>query len=70
MQEPIIRESLVDIRTVEIDNKLSREEKVKSFVAQVKNPYCFLVGDVVVRVAYSGNQRTLNDQFSNILASL
>ena len=39
-------ETLVDIRTVKIDQSLSREEREAEFIRQVKNPYCFRVGDV------------------------
>ena len=72
MQEfrQVDRASLVDIRTVNIDRSLPTVEKVKSFVAQVNDPYCFCVGDVVVRVAYANTNNTLNDQFSNLLANL
>lgn len=64
------RESLVDIRDVQIDSSLPSEEKIKSYVEQIKNPYCFKVGSVVVRVSYIGSQATLNDQFSNMLSTL
>lgn len=64
------RESLVDIRDVQIDSSLPSEEKIRSYVEQIKNPYCFKVGSVVVRVSYTGSQATLNDQFSNMLSAL
>ena len=32
---------LVDIRDVVIDKKLTLEERVKSYVEQIKDPYCF-----------------------------
>ena len=50
---------LVDIRDVVIDKSLPLEERVKSYVEQIKNPYCFKVGDVVVRVSYSLRPRGL-----------
>ena len=52
---------LVDIRDVVIDKKLTLEERVKSYVEQIKDPYCFKVGDVVVRVSYAGKDKTLTD---------
>ena len=45
---------LVDIRDVVIDKSLTLEERVKSYVEQIKDPYCFKVGDIVVRVSYAG----------------
>ena len=40
---------LVDIRDVVIDKSLTLEARVKSYVEQIKDPYCIKVGDVVVR---------------------
>ena len=41
---------LVDIRDVVIDRTLPVEERIKSYVQQIKNPYCFKVGDVKVKL--------------------
>ncbi len=62
--------SLVDIRDVEIDKTLPIEERMKSYVEQIKNPYIFKVGDTIVRVSYANTQETLNDNFANLLASM
>lgn len=48
----IQREELVDIRDVEIDPELPREERIRSFVRQIGNPYCFKVGNVVVKTSF------------------
>lgn len=61
---------LVDIRDVKVDRSLPTEERVKSYVEQVKNPYCFRVGDVKVHVSFAPESRTLNDSFTEMLASL
>lgn len=62
--------SLVDIRDVRIDRSLPIEERVKSYVEQVKNPYMFKVGNTVVRVSYADTDRTMNDNFVNLIASM
>lgn len=62
--------SLVDIRDVQIDAALSQEEKIRSFIEQVKDPYRFKVGDVVVNVSYSGGNATLNDRFAEMMSLL
>ena len=41
---------LVDIRDVKVDRSLPVEDRIRSYVEQVKDPYCFRVGDVKVRV--------------------
>ena len=62
--------SLVDIRDVKIDRKLPVEDRIKSYVEQVKNPYLFKVGETIVRVSYANTQATINDNFINMIASM
>lgn len=63
-------DSLVDIRDVKIDRSMSVEDRMKSYVEQIKNPYMFKVGNTVVRVSYANTQATINDNFVNLLASI
>ena len=63
-------ESLVDIRDVKIDRSKPVEERMKSYVEQIKNPYLFKVGNTIVRVSYANTQATINDNFVNLLASM
>lgn len=63
-------ESLVDIRDVKIDRSKPVEERMKSYVEQIKNPYLFKVGNTIVRVSYANTQATINANFVNLLASM
>ena len=60
---------LVDIRDVVIDKSLPLEERVRSYVEQIKDPYCFKVGDVV-RVSYADKDKSLTDSFTSMIASM
>jgi hypothetical protein len=62
--------TLVDIRDVKIDRSQPVEDRMKSYVEQIKNPYMFKVGNTIVRVSYSNTQSTINDNFVNLLASM
>ena len=64
------REPLVDIRDVKLDSSMEQADRVRSFIQQVKNPYRFKVGDVVVNVAYTNGGATLNECFSDMLSLL
>lgn len=70
MSKKELLDSLVDIRDVKIDRSQPVEERMKSYVEQIKNPYLFKVGNTVVRVSYANTQATINDNFVNLLASL
>ena len=63
-------DSLVDIRSVKIDPAQSVEERMRSYVEQIRNPYMFKVGGTVVRVSHANTQSTINDNFVNLLSSI
>ena len=63
-------EQLVDIRDVKIDRTLPTEERIRSFVEQIRDPYKFKVGDVVVKVSFANTQNTITDNFVNMIASM
>lgn len=63
-------EQLVDIRDVKIDRTLPTEERIRSFVEQIRDPYRFKVGDVVVKVSFANTQNTITDNFINMIASM
>ena len=63
-------DQLVDIRDVKIDSSLPTEERIKSFVEQIRAPYQFKIGSTVVHVAFANTQNTLTDNFINMVASM
>lgn len=46
--------ALVDLCGVSVDKALPMSEKTDSFFRQIRNPYLFKVGDVVVKVEFGG----------------
>lgn len=63
------RSSLVDIRTVQIDEGLPVEERIKQLAEGLKNPYCFLIGDIVVKVEYEDTEVTFEQRFERIMTN-
>lgn len=61
---------LVDIRGVHIDHRLPQDERISSFVSQIRDPYHFRVGDVIVSVAYSNTDKSLDDRFYDLLTAM
>ena len=64
------RETLVDVAQIRIDEGLAKEERLKEFIRQVKNPYCFRVGDMVVKNVYSGDGVSLRERFGQFAKTL
>lgn len=63
-------ETLVDVTQIQIDGSLSREKRVVDFIRQVRNPYCFKVGDMVVKNVYSEDGVTLAERFEQFVRTL
>lgn len=63
------KETLVDIKNVVIDQSLSKDERMLSFLKQIKNPYCYLDHGIVVKVSFSG-ERTLEESLTHYLHTM
>ena len=63
-------ETLVDVTGIVIDVSLSKEERKAEYLRQVKNPYCFRVGDVVVKCSYNNDGVTIRDRFEQLVRTL
>ena len=50
------KDSLVDLHDVKIDPSKSVADKMNDYFEQIKNPYLFKVGDVRVKVSFSGDR--------------
>ena len=58
------KNTLTDLRDITVDKSKCVMERIENFTGLVKNPYLFKVGDVIVKVAYSGGK-----DFSGALSS-
>ena len=61
---------LVDLLSVKIDEHKPIQERVVEFVQQVKNPYCFRIGDIAVKVVYQDDGPSFQQSFENMLMSM
>ena len=64
------RDRLVDINEIEIDDSLPPKERAAEFLRQIKNPYCFRVGKVVVKNVYSDDGVSLQERFEQFARTL
>ncbi|NJD02784.1 MAG: hypothetical protein FIA99_09385 [Ruminiclostridium sp.] len=62
--------TLVDICDVKIDKNLPQSERVRDFIRQIKNPYCYKCGKAIVKVSFSDTTATLEDRLEHYLKSL
>ncbi|QNK42270.1 DUF6870 family protein [Caproicibacter fermentans] len=63
-------DTLVDISKLDIDTTLPKEERMKEFVRQVRNPYCFKVGKISVGVSFSSDGVSFEQRMEHYLHTL
>lgn len=64
------KSELADIENIKINPNDSPEQKMKAYVEQIKNPYCFLCGGYAVKLEFADNGRTIEDCFSGYIENL
>lgn len=64
------RTELCDIRDVKIDPSQPLSERIKSYIRQIGNPYCYKCGKYVVKVSYAENGGSINERLESYLRSL
>ena len=62
--------TLVNIENVKTDDSLPDDERLKSYLEQIRNPYCFICGDTPVRVRFVAPEKTLSQSLGNYFMSL
>lgn len=65
-------DDLVDITTIKIDTNLPKEERIKQYIEQIKNPYCFKYKNFKVKLCFNENEnaKTLEQCLINYLQNL
>ncbi len=64
------RSSLVDLNSVQIDDSQPVQDRIISFLDQIRNPYCFRIGDVVVKVNYKADGPSFQQKFEELLRTV
>lgn len=68
--QDVDKDNLVDLNSVTIDETLPVAERVASFVSQIKNPYCFRIGDVKVKVVYKEEGPTFQQNLIDLMRTV
>lgn len=64
------RETLMDIQNITVKGHGSTEDKIHDYLEETGNPYCFRVGNVVVKNTYTDNGPKLDDLLRMLISSL
>ena len=60
-------DGLVDLRDITIDSSLPVEDKIKSYIKQIKNPYKYRVGEIVVTLKFNKSGPSFKEAFASVL---
>ena len=60
-------DSLADVCDVLIDTSLPQEERMKSYIRQIKNPYLFMCDDVTVRISFADTDTSLEERIKQLM---
>jgi hypothetical protein len=71
-------DTLVDIHDVNVNTDLPKDKRILDFMQQIRNPYCFKCGDVMVKLTFAESEEvdpptkedTFEERFKNYLKSL
>lgn len=64
------RSLLKDINDVVIDTSLPCNDRVRNYVKQIGNPYCYLDNGVVVEIGYADTQVSLRDRLLSYASNI
>lgn len=64
------RSTLVDRKNVKLGSGLSKDERMRSYIEQIKNPYCYLDDGVVVKISFMDTDVTMEDRLEEYVRNL
>ncbi len=64
------KSELVNIDEVRININDKPEKKIRDYIRQVKNPYCFLCNGYAVKISFSNTGRTIEDCFAETIGAM
>lgn len=67
--DAVDRDTLKDIRDVQVDITLPKKERLLDYIRQIGNPYCYRYDKYTVKVSFSDTDATLEDRMCSYIRS-
>lgn len=58
--------TLADIGRIRIDRELPKVERLRAFIREVRNPFCFICNGMVVKTSYSDTKESLENKLAKL----
>jgi hypothetical protein len=65
--ETVNKNELVDANEIILDYSIPQVQRIDYLLAKLKNPYCFKVGEIAVKIGFNENGKSFEDAFLAIL---
>lgn len=62
--------TIKDISELKISKRKSSNERILDFINSVGNPYIFKIGDKLVQIEFTNNNRTADECITNVIRSI
>ena len=64
------RSTLVQRSSIWLNPAAPREDRLREFIKQIRNPYCYLDGKTVVKISFAETDTTMEDCLEHYLRGL
>ena len=64
------RNTLVQRSSIRLDPAAPQEVRLREFIKQIRNPYCYLDGKTVVKISFTETDMTMEDCLEHYLRGL
>ena len=61
---------LVERNSITLDEKAPRDKRISEYVSKIKNPYCYTVDGIVVKVSFADCSETIDDRLEAYARSM
>ena len=58
--------TLTDIGKIKINRELPKADRLRAFVREVENPFCFICNGMVVKISYSDTNESLENKLAKL----
>ena len=62
--------ALVERNDVSFDRKAAREQRISEYIDKIRNPYCYKVDGIIVKVSFSECAETIDDRLEAYARSM
>ena len=69
-RKDVYKRQLVQRSSIRLDPAAPQEVRLREFIKQIRNPYCYLDGKTVVKITFAATDTTMEDCLEHYLRGL